>query len=123
MPLLPPKDGLDVALLRNCRNAIALDLHFIPTNGNVSVETYRESIYSDPMSIEDTILAQIDAEIARLLEARKILQKAGRVVLPAALTAKTKKKVHKKHVLSPEARKRIAEAQRKRWAATRAKAK
>jgi hypothetical protein len=34
---------------------------------------------------------------------------------------KTKKK--KKHVLSPEARKRIADAQRKRWALHKAKAK
>jgi hypothetical protein len=76
------------------------------------------------MSIEDSILTQIDAEIARLTEARKLLQKAGRVKLPAAIVANTtKKKAHKKHVLSPEARKRIADAQRKRWAATKAKKK
>lgn len=75
------------------------------------------------MSTKDSILAQIDAEIARLSEARKLLQKAGRVVLPAALLTKTKKKTQKKRVLSPEARKRIADAQRKRWAATKAKKK
>lgn len=73
----------------------------------------------------ESILAQIDAEIAKLLEARKILAKAtllggtsiARAVKKAAV------KAPKKRVLSPEARKRIADAQRRRWAAQRAKNK
>lgn len=73
----------------------------------------------------ESILALIDAEIAKLVEARKILAKAGsfsgttieRVVKKAAA------KAPRKRVLSPEARKRIADAQRRRWAAQRAKSK
>jgi hypothetical protein len=76
------------------------------------------------MSIE-TIIAQIDSEIARLTEARNLLAKAG-LAAPTPSSAKTKAvkgKTRKRRVLSPEARKRIADAQRKRWAAQRAKAK
>jgi sugar/nucleoside kinase (ribokinase family) len=74
----------------------------------------------------DSILAEIDAEIARLTEARALLASMGSVT-PAATKGKAAKKaakkVGKKRVLSPEARKRIADAQRKRWAAQRAKTK
>ncbi|MGP8251786.1 MAG: hypothetical protein ACLQHF_07105 [Terracidiphilus sp.] len=73
----------------------------------------------------DSILAEIDAEIARLTEARALLASMG--TKPAATKGKGAKgapqKAGKKRVLSPEARKRIADAQRKRWAAQRAKAK
>jgi hypothetical protein len=76
------------------------------------------------MSIE-SILAQIDSEIARLTHARTVL--AGATGLSAKVTAtKVKTKVgktRKKRTLSPEARKRIADAQRKRWAAQKAKSK
>ncbi len=72
----------------------------------------------------ESILSQIDAEIERLLQVRKILANAkeisvkldGRTAKKSAL----KSKAAKKRVLSPEARKRIADAQRKRWAAHRA---
>lgn len=72
----------------------------------------------------DSILAQIDSEIARLTQVRALLSNSGKVTVPAA--AKTKasaspKKGRKTRVLSAEARKRIADAQRKRWAAQRAK--
>ena len=109
----------------------------------------------------DYILAQIDAEIAKLTQVRSLLAntgkiadqiterltkkvgrpakavKAGKVGRPAkaakvgkvgrpAKVAKVEKapKVAKtkKRTLSPEARQRIADAQRKRWAATKAKA-
>jgi hypothetical protein len=76
------------------------------------------------MSIE-TIIAQIDSEIARLTEARNLLAKAG-TAAPTPSSAKTKAgrgRPRKRRVLSPEARKRIADAQRKRWAAQRAKTK
>lgn len=75
----------------------------------------------------DSILAQIDAEIARLTQARSLLANLGTVKVAAAQTtiakAPTKSKRRKKRVLSPEARKRIADAQRKRWAAQKAKTK
>jgi hypothetical protein len=81
----------------------------------------------------DSILAQIDEEIAKLKQVRALLATTGKVatklaerktkdapVKPAkaAKAAKTKKR----RVLSPEARKRIADAQRKRWAAQKSKA-
>jgi hypothetical protein len=73
----------------------------------------------------ESILALIDAEIAKLIQARKILAKAG--TLGGADIAGAVKKVAssapRKRVLSPDARKRIADAQRKRWAAQRAKSK
>jgi len=72
----------------------------------------------------DSILALIDAEIARLSQVRSLLSSVGKVA-PKVTERKTKKsaKTKKKRVLSPEARKRIADAQRKRWAAQKAKAK
>ena len=77
------------------------------------------------MSI-DSILVQIDAEIARLKQARSLLANIGEVAIKVT-ERKTKKssakvkKGKKTRVLSPEARKRIADAQRKRWAAQKAK--
>ena len=73
----------------------------------------------------NSIVAQIDAEIARLTEARTLLAGLGSPAVAAlqSVSASPKKKRKKKHVLSPEARKRIADAQRKRWAAHKAKAK
>jgi len=74
----------------------------------------------------DSILAQIDAEIATLVHARSLLSAAGSASTKVAVS-KGKKKVgrprKKRRSLSPEARKRIADAQRKRWAAQKAKAK
>jgi len=73
----------------------------------------------------DSIIAQIDAEIARLTQVRSLLANTGKIA--ATVTerktrkASTKVKGKKTRVLSPEARKRIADAQRKRWAAQRAK--
>jgi len=74
----------------------------------------------------DSILAQIDAEITKLTQVRSLLAGIGKVAAKVT-TAKTKKapaktKTRKKRVLSAEARKRIADAQRKRWAVQKAKA-
>ena len=78
------------------------------------------------MAISD-VLVSIDSEIAILRQARALLsgdaapaakRKAGRprkVAAVAPVTAKPAKK--KKRNLSPEGRKRIAEAVKKRWAA------
>ena len=71
----------------------------------------------------DSILSQIDAEIARLTQVRSLLSSgslSGRINTPKA---KGPGRPRKKRVLSAEARKRIADAQRKRWAAQKAKSK
>ena len=79
-----------------------------------------------PMST-DSLLSQIDAEIARLQQARSLLANTGKLAAQV-IERKTKQvavkvKAKKTRVLSPEARKRIADAQRKRWAAQKAKTK
>jgi hypothetical protein len=98
----------------------------------------------------DSILAQIDAEIAKLTQVRSLLANTGKIAdqiterltkkvgRPAkaakvgrpAKVAKVEKapkaakvaKTKKRRTLSPEARQRIADAQRKRWAAQKSKA-
>jgi len=72
----------------------------------------------------DSILTLIDAEIARLTQVRSLLAGIGKV--PVKVTERKAKKAtatktKKRRVLSPEARKRIADAQRRRWAAQKAK--
>jgi len=72
----------------------------------------------------DSILAQIDSEIARLTQVRALLSGSGKPATKTAtktVTVAPKAGRRKKRVLSAEARKRIAEAQRKRWAAQKAK--
>ncbi|MGA9071100.1 MAG: hypothetical protein WB424_12635 [Terracidiphilus sp.] len=104
----------------------------------------------------DSILAQIDAEIAKLTQVRSLLANTGKIadkiterltkkvgrpakaakvgrpakavkvekVIKAPKAPKVAKvaKTKKRRTLSPEARQRIAEAQRKRWAAQKSKA-
>jgi len=55
------------------------------------------------------LVAAIDAEIARLLEVRRLLAGTDR-----QLTHTVKKRTRRQ--MSPEARARIAEGQRRRWA-------
>lgn len=78
------------------------------------------------MAIE-SILAQIDEEIAKLTQIRALLATTGsaqkKITEPKSTKALAKAKGKKRRVLSPEARKRIADAQRKRWAAQKAKSK
>jgi hypothetical protein len=79
------------------------------------------------MSIE-SILAQIDFEIARLSQVRTLLATTGQVAATKIIASKPKKplakaKTIKRRVLSPEARKRIADARHKRWAVQKAKSK
>ena len=65
------------------------------------------------------ILAQIDREIAQLQHARSVLGgKAAPAAKKAAAApaAKTGKRRKKKRNLTPEGRKRIAEAVKRRWA-------
>jgi hypothetical protein len=65
------------------------------------------------------LLAAIDEEIARLQQARKLLvgQDIGSGRAKARIGGESRNgTVARKRVLSPEARKRIADAQKKRWA-------
>ncbi|SDF12777.1 hypothetical protein SAMN05444167_1471 [Terriglobus roseus] len=74
------------------------------------------------------ILAEIDAQIAKLQQARALLA-GGSSAAPAvkkavgrprkSITTSASKATPKKRTLSAEARKRIADAQKKRWAETR----
>jgi hypothetical protein len=76
------------------------------------------------MAIEN-ILVEIDAEIARLKQARALLATLGTAATNAGRTTKkapARAKTRKKRVLSAEARKKIAEAQHRRWAKVKAKA-
>jgi len=78
------------------------------------------------------ILATIDQEIAQLQQARALLsgvaapvakRKPGRPrKTDVAVKPATAKPAKKKRKLSPEGRKRIAEAVKKRWAAQKASA-
>ena len=76
----------------------------------------------------DSILAQIDSEIAKLAQVRSLLAGIGKVAATVTKrktkkkSAPAKAKTRKRRVLSADARKRIADAQRKRWAAQKAKA-
>jgi hypothetical protein len=78
------------------------------------------------MAIE-SIVALIDEEIAKLTQIRTLLATTGTATYkeagPKTKKAPAKPKGKKRRVLSPEARKRIADAQRKRWAAQKAKSK
>jgi hypothetical protein len=65
------------------------------------------------------ILLQIDQEIAQLQRARTLLASgfgATHKKIAAAPAAKKAVKTRKKRHLSPEGRKRIAEAAKRRWA-------
>jgi len=74
------------------------------------------------MSIE-SILAEIDSEIARLTEVRSLLSPLNKPTKTASASKPGRKPGRKpRRTLSAEARKRIADAQRKRWAAQKAKA-
>lgn len=77
------------------------------------------------MAIEN-ILVEIDAEIARLKQARALLATLGTAATKAGRTTKkasAKAKSRKKRVLSAEARKKIADAQHRRWAKLKSKSK
>lgn len=66
------------------------------------------------------IIEELDAEIARLEQVRTLLSN-GRGLRVSNPSVGNVVAAPKKRTLSPEARKKIAEAQRKRWAAQKAK--
>jgi hypothetical protein len=61
------------------------------------------------------ILAQIDREIAQLQRARALLG-GGPAPKTSKAAAPSPRKIKKKRNLTPEGRKRIAEAVKRRWA-------
>jgi hypothetical protein len=71
------------------------------------------------MSREE-LIAAVDDEISRLEKVRELLQSAGgsRITTPSFGN-----RPRKKRVLSPEARARIAAAQKRRWAKQKASQK
>lgn len=73
--------------------------------------------YTHGMTL-DNLLSQIDAEISRLQNARRLLSGAN-----SSIPSKVTSKPRQKRRLSAEARKRIADAQRKRWAKQKKAAK
>ncbi|WP_446741738.1 hypothetical protein [Silvibacterium acidisoli] len=66
----------------------------------------------------EEIIAAIDDEIGRLQQVRKLLLNSGGNHLFTSSSAKPAKK----RILSPEARQRIASAQKRRWAKQRKEA-
>ncbi len=69
------------------------------------------------------IIAAVEAEIARLSQVRELLAQNGKSVISAKVTKKAIVKQAKKRVMSPEARAKIAAAQKKRWAKSKRAAK
>lgn len=80
----------------------------------------KQKHYTVEMQVTD-IIASIDQEIARLKQVRAILSDGTST--RAGNANASKKRARKRRTLSPEARKRIADAQKKRWAAQRSKDK
>lgn len=62
----------------------------------------------------ENIIAAIDEEISKLQQAKKMLQSSGGGKLTSSVT--TGSKPRGRRTLSPEARQRIAAAQKRRWA-------
>lgn len=71
------------------------------------------------MSIAN-IIEELDAEIARLEEVRALVSN-GRGLRMGTLASDSCVSNRKKRLLSREARKKISQARRKRWAAQKAK--
>ena len=65
------------------------------------------------------IIAEIDAEIARLQQARALLSGVSVKAKPGRPKGSANKPQRRKRVLSADARKRIADAQKRRWAERR----
>lgn len=72
-------------------------------------------------TLRDLAIKHLDSEIARLQKLRAEIYNASGVVVDAEFPEVPDISVHKPMSrLSPEARKRISDAQKKRWAAIRA---
>lgn len=65
------------------------------------------------------IIAEIDAEIARLQQARALLSGGSVKAKPGRPKGSANKPQRRRRVLSADARKRIGDAQKRRWAERR----
>jgi CheY-like chemotaxis protein len=114
-------DGLTVVSAMRHANprAVTLLLSAFPEITSITFESW----YSGAMATSE-ILTAIDAQIARLQQARDALagsspaRRRGRPPASSSAAPTTKRRT-----LSPSARKKIAEAQRKRWSKQKAAAK
>ena len=117
-------------------------LSFPPRLNSVAALVFGTSAAAYNRSMLDHLISQIDKEIARLQQARKLLAGGGGGV-PSPFAAKTtvnkrralssgtggipsrrvRKATRKKRALSPEARAKIAAAQKARWAKVKKSAK
>jgi hypothetical protein len=66
-----------------------------------------------------SIIAEIDAQISKLQQAKELLTGAAKTGKRGRPKGSTNKPGRKKRRLSPEGRKRIAEAMKRRWAERR----
>ena len=89
-------------------------------NLNLAFETMIESANGGTVGIPE-ILTQIDREIALLESARAFLSQEA--VSPKATAGPRSGRRRKKRNLTPEGRKRIVEAVKRRWASQKATAK
>jgi hypothetical protein len=83
----------------------------MPTTSNPSINQLRRAV-----QIAEQI-QKLEAELASILKGAGLKSSAASVSLAAStVKAKGKKGARKKRVMSPEAREKIAAAQRARWA-------
>ncbi len=69
----------------------------------------------------ETIVRMLDEELTRLQQVRSLLAATGKLA-PTITRTLQSRPARRKRALSAEARRAIAEAQRRRWAAQKAKA-
>jgi hypothetical protein len=87
-------------------------IHF-NCSSNVTTVTDIKKLKDETRMSREQILAAIDEEIGKLQQVRKLLQSSGGK-LASGFSKSSRPRA--KRVLSPEARQRIAAAQKRRWA-------
>ncbi len=97
----------------------SIDDKAMKISGDVIVCEYPIHWTSEDDMDEGLIIAAIDAELGRLQQIRAILSGVSTEIPTTKADSPTKKSSRRRR-LSPEARKRIADAQKKRWAAAKA---
>jgi hypothetical protein len=91
---------------------VAQGLLIIEDHGDRTTEKYARG---GTVGVSE-ILAQLDREIAQLQQARALLSGAAAAKAIKVAAPASKKAAKKKRNLTPEGRKRIAEAVKRRWA-------
>ena len=100
----------------------------VPTNRSIAYPAWGGA----DRTMAKSILFEIDAEIARLRQAKALLSSAGTTAIKrkpgrpsktAAIVVPVAQKAKKRKKMSAEARERVRQAQIKRWAVVRQSAK